>query len=135
MAKDGLQILGDKQLAWNLRALPQKVKKKVVGKAMKAGAAVVAKAARQLAPVETGLLKRAIRAKATRNGNGKVYVAGNVAADTPYGFRRPAKYAHLVEFGTRHSAAKPFIRPAMEAKRSAAFDAVAAKARQEFEKL
>jgi hypothetical protein len=27
----------------------------------------------------------------------------------------PVKYAHLVELGTSHSAAKPYIRPAIEA--------------------
>ena len=29
-------------------------------------------------------------------------------------FQDPTKYAHLVEYGTSHSAAKPFIRPAVD---------------------
>ena len=31
---------------------------------------------------------------------------------------RPANYAHLVEFGTKHAAAHPFMRPAIVQSRS-----------------
>lgn len=31
--------------------------------------------------------------------------------------RNPTKYAHLVEFGTKHSRAKPFLRPAYDSNR------------------
>lgn len=36
--------------------------------------------------------------------------------DTEY--KRPAKYAHLVEFGTKRTQAKPFMRPALQQSRA-----------------
>lgn len=37
----------------------------------------------------------------------------------------PNKYSHLVEYGTSHSAAKPFIRPAIDSAQGETFDAMA----------
>ena len=37
----------------------------------------------------------------------------------------PVKYAHLVEYGTTHSAAKPFIRPAIESTQDQVMGAMA----------
>lgn len=38
--------------------------------------------------------------------------------------KKPANYAHLVEFGTRHAQAHPFMRPAMEAGRKSALSEI-----------
>ena len=38
--------------------------------------------------------------------------------------RHDGFYAHMVEFGTRHSRARPFMRPALDAKGQAAVNAV-----------
>jgi len=43
----------------------------------------------------------------------------------------PARYAHLVEFGTAHSAAQPFMTPAWEANKNKALDMVADELRKE----
>jgi HK97 gp10 family phage protein len=40
--------------------------------------------------------------------------------------RNPTRYAHLVEKGTRHSAAKPFLRPAMIETQSEVFSKMSA---------
>jgi hypothetical protein len=41
------------------------------------------------------------------------------------GFKKPGKrYAHLVEFGTRFAAAKPFLRPALDAEHDNAIKAM-----------
>jgi len=43
---------------------------------------------------------------------------------------RPAKYAHLVEFGTKNAAPHPFMRPALQQGRSSALAAIEQGARQ-----
>ena len=88
--------------------------------------------------------------------SGKVYVDPNYRRKAPDGSTiRPAKYAHLVEFGTSqksgaslskktgklhrwlHSAtqAKPFLRPALEEGKKEAFKILAAAAAENFKKL
>lgn len=43
----------------------------------------------------------------------------------------PARYAHLVEFGTEHSAAQPFMTPAWEANKNQALGMVAGELKKE----
>lgn len=100
-------------------------RRKIMRPAIGEAASAVAKAARARVPVETGLLKKSIgtSVKTTKKGN-VVGVIGprrgfkqqvnrpsrivqNTTAD-------PTKYAHLVEFGTAHSAPQAFLRPAMD---------------------
>ena len=42
----------------------------------------------------------------------------------------PSRYDHLVEFGTRHSAAKPFLRPAYDGNKDRAFAILAKRVEQ-----
>lgn len=75
--------------------------------------------------VDDGDLKRSliISSRKLKNGNRSVRVGPDtktvVRADSDGGFdlsrkKRPANYAHLVEKGTSHSQAKPFLRPAFD---------------------
>ena len=48
---------------------------------------------------------------------------GNIAIDIGFEKGTKAWYAHFPEFGTSHSAAKPFMRPAFDRKRGKAKDA------------
>lgn len=68
-------------------------------------AAEVESIAKQLAPVETGRLRDSIHTENYRNGELKRVVA-------------EAEYAGYVEYGTVHSAAQPFLRPAVESVKS-----------------
>lgn len=54
----------------------------------------------RLAPVDTGRLRQSIGVR--RIGDGHYRVGTNVS------------YAPFVEFGTRHTRAQPFLRPALE---------------------
>ena len=62
-------------------------------------AKAVSKEARIIAPVDTGRLKKSIRAK-------KIL-------PTRWEVRVTAPYAVYVEYGTRHMAAQPYLRPAL----------------------
>lgn len=154
MADMYAQIIGDKQLLANLNALAPKVKKRIMKPAMRKGASVVAKRAKTKVKKRSGLLKKAIKAKSTKNGNGRVFVDTKVVGEYKGKKVWPAKYAHLVEFGTAfrakgtpsksgklltrdHAAtpAKPFLRPALNEGKDDAFKAVTAEAQKQFGKL
>ena len=76
--------------------------KPAVEDAIQQGAELVAERARMRAPIETGALKASIHTELEHNGYS--VVAGD--SDVFYG--------HLVEHGTSHSAAQPFLVPALE---------------------
>ena len=101
-------VFGAKELERMLRQLPEKVARKVVVGGLRAGARVLVKGMKARVPVRTGKLKQSITvssaAKVTQ-GRGLVSV----------GFKKPvSRRAHLTEFGTEHSRAEPFIRPALD---------------------
>lgn len=88
-----------------------------------------AKARIQSSPsIQTRSLLNAIAWRVTRsNGRGRVGVTnattaiagtgGSALKRTGARLIRPARYAHLVEFGTRDSAAEPFMVPAAESQK------------------
>jgi len=43
---------------------------------------------------------------------------------------KPAKYAHLLEFGTKHARARPFMRPALQQSRASALSEIENEARK-----
>lgn len=101
-------VLGAPEIELMLKSLPEKVAKRLMLNGLRVGARVVAKGMRQRAPKRTGKLAKSVTvssaAKVTR---GKAHVV--------VGFRKPtSRRAHLAEFGTEHSEAKPFIRPTLE---------------------
>lgn len=81
--------------------------------------------AKSLAPAETGLLRETIgvryrqyrRSRTTFGSVGpRTRMGRNVTRTSGLGLKyevysNPTKYAHLVEFGTVRTAAKPFLRP------------------------
>jgi HK97 gp10 family phage protein len=92
---------------WSPDKITAEVEKKAMDRLQKAGE-VVAKAARQKVPVDTGKLRETIRV--TRlPGDPKqdirVYAGSRKKGE--------AYYAHMVEYGTVKMKAKPFLRPAL----------------------
>lgn len=133
-------------------ALPDSITKNVAPFAMRKGAAVIAKEAKARAPVlrgstdtrTAGLLRDRIAVRKRKKkpaGVGVAYSvgvlggaslkqkstrkarkAGTVGADVDLK-SRPA-YWRFIEFGTEKSPAKPFMRPAFEAKSQEAINAI-----------
>jgi HK97 gp10 family phage protein len=75
---------------------------------------IIANAAKARVPVESGDLRDAIHLEDADDGVAVVAGGGDVF------------YGHMVEFGTSHSAARPFMVPAAEENRDTAVAAVAA---------
>lgn len=55
----------------------------------------------------------------------KVSKRGKTKGQLTERFADPSNYSHFVEFGTSHSAAKPFVRPAIDAAAGEVVDAMA----------
>lgn len=141
-----LTIQGLAELHKALQDLPVKLEKKILRGALRAGAKVMADAAKSNVPVKSGALRKSIRLSAkTKRGR----VTATVKAGNAQAF-----YAHMVEFGTaahriapkkadalatpagprksiEHPGAKPkpFMRPALDGAAEAAVQAAAEYAR------
>jgi len=130
-------LTGDKEIRKALKELPDRTRVRVL---VKANGVIMRKAlriAKKLVPVKHGLLKASLGVKTFKDGKSK---HGGGAVATAIGPRKgfravlktnagvtrksrkgrekvadPRKYAHLVEFGTQRTAARPFLRPALQA--------------------
>jgi HK97 gp10 family phage protein len=144
------KVEGLAELEKLLQQLPANIEKNVMRGALRAGQGVIAEAARQKVPVDSGALRDSIRVtvdgQALRRGVVSVFVKAGGAVKG----KVAAFYAHMVEFGTaRHwikpknrkslffagiardvvdhpgAQAKPFLRPAFDENKDAALQAVA----------
>lgn len=113
-----------------LKALPTAIQEKVVAGATRAGAVVVKKEAKRLAPVDTGTLRMSIdvakaKKKDTKENHVKFYVVPKskitkkikAMADGKSSVLRinaSIHYPFMVEYGTSKMKAQPFLRPAVD---------------------
>lgn len=130
MASFGAEIEGVEELRGKLRGLTQKMQRGALRNAFRGAGRIVEREAKTLVPVESGDLKDAI---------GTSVSATTTAVKVDVGVRRrrpgsPARYAHLVELGTAHSAPQPFLRPALDNKADEAVASIARALRPEIEK-
>jgi len=102
-----------RKLNKKLKQLESKLEKKIIRQALRAGAKVVAKEAKQLAPVDTGELKSKIKVWALKRSRKKIGVLVGTSAKEYTGDQF---YAAFIEYGTKDMPAKPFLGPAAEAK-------------------
>jgi HK97 gp10 family phage protein len=117
-----------------LKKLPEELKRTTETAALRDGAKPILKAAKALAKSseDTGLLIKSlgINVRKGRSGSTRGIYTARIGARGGFGKivgtyksgkkagkpirKDPKYYAHLVELGTSHSQAKPFIRPAIE---------------------
>lgn len=142
----GSRVEGLEDLAKALREMPKDVRQNGLRAGLRAGAREIQKEAQGRAPVDTGRMRdnvyiKRIRELVTELSEGwfvgvrmgpkrrKDKATGKVTKD----YSNDAWYWRFVEFGTRHIPARPFMRPAFEAKKEAAVEAIAAKLKQRIE--
>jgi HK97 gp10 family phage protein len=148
-----VQVKGLSELAAALRDLPDRIARNALRGATAAGAAVIRKEAVRRAPVyhgdvaaghpKPGTLKRALYQVQSRELSGlvqQVFVVGVRTGKARQAVEKKrtikgkravvgvenldAYYWRFVEFGTSKMAARPFMRPAFEAKKTAAVEAI-----------
>lgn len=136
---------GLRELQVALKQLPQNIGRNVLRGAVSAGATVVRNEAKQRARVYTGkvsaghpppgTLKRSIYQKQKRELSSAVQQTFIVGIRKGKKYRNQGKkgnmsmdafYASMVEFGTSKMAARPYLRPAFEAKKEQAVSAIKA---------
>ncbi len=124
----------------SLDSLPEKLRKSAETAVLRAGAVPIRKAAKANAAKskDTGLLQKSIGlALRGKLGSKSVRIGPRLGmrqkitrTDKRTGRKYeeiadPNNYSHLVEYGTSHSAAKPFIRPAIDSSQGQVVDAMA----------
>lgn len=144
-----IQMTGDKKLASTLLKLPVNVFIGVIRPATRKGVNVVKKEAKLnakpgavLSDKASGEMRKAIRSKTTANKNketvsGRVFVTRKNKVVIDGKLHNPGAVAHLVEFGhggPHPARPHPFLRPALDEKRTEAFQAVATEARKRLPK-
>lgn len=100
-----ITLKGDRELRRLFNELPKRVVKRGLRQAMNAASTPIAKAARQSAPRESGVLKKAMGKKIKTYTNGNVVAVVGAKRDVSGSYRGqkrvPANYIHLVEQGVR----------------------------------
>ena len=124
-------IDGIKEARKAFKELSDKMQRGVLRSALRASARPVVKDAKARVPVRTGALKKAI---------GVAVTVKTTEATASVGIRRgkrggPATYAHLPELGTKHSPAKPFLRPALDSKKNAVVNTLAGALKKQIDKV
>jgi len=123
-----ITLIGDRKLARKFKDLTSRpAQNRVVRRPLNNALTPINKEAKRMAPVgETRALRNSIGKKVKSYPGG---VWGGVGPRTGEKFTKvdaagnkhvPANYAHLVEFGTIKTRAQPFLRPALDKKRSVA---------------
>lgn len=136
-----IELHGVSSVIRALEALPAALMKSAETAVLRAGAAPIRKAAKTNAAKskDSGLLTKSISMsvktvkghKSARVGPRKGLRQKVTRTDTRTGRRYeemadPNNYSHLVEYGTSHAAAKPFIRPAIDSAQGEVIEAMAA---------
>lgn len=147
---EGLEGLGKR-----VELLMAKVRKKVLGSAVGAGALVTLKAVKAKAPVKTGELRAAIKQRRSRRDSKQDYeqrdvgvfkVKGGKYAKTKHNVRKgrvgkeytsdpPEFYWKFLEFGTVKMSPRPFIRPGFESSKTQAVDAIVTRLRKKLDEV
>jgi HK97 gp10 family phage protein len=133
-----MNLTGFKELADKLKELPKNVAKNGLRAAVSAGAAVVRNEARNLAPVDTGEMKRDIQMKRERDQRGTTDLVASYSVFVRSGKKsriagrarnidKDSFYWRYVEMGTAKMPAQPFMRPAFDTKREEAVDRIGEK--------
>ncbi len=104
-----IQIQGLPELQKKFSALSAKAQRGDLRKALRAATRPVIKDARIRVPVASGLLKKQIKASVS---------VKRTFAQARIGFGSKAFYGMFIELGSRFIAARPFLRPAFDAKKT-----------------
>lgn len=106
-------VRGLQQARATFKALPAVVREHLLDARAKTAFAIVQRAKanlRKSPSIRTGALLEHVDYKVTKS-SGRVVAGVRTGAGTV----QPSRYDHMIEFGTRHSQAEPFMLPAAEA--------------------
>ena len=124
------EIRGAKELQDLLVKLGPRPAERAGDRALREAAKPIIAEAKRLVPKRTRALMRSITYGPVKGSGKKAH-----SREGYIGFKRPiSRRAHLTEFGTSHSAAQPFLRPAMDTKTPQALEILSQILAQSIEK-
>lgn len=140
-----MNVEGFRELAESLKKLGPRLAKNGLRAATSAGAVLIRNEARNLAPVDTGEMKKDIQIKREREVRGGELITASYSVFTRGGKKsrlsgrardidKDSFYWKFQEFGTAKMAAQPFMRPAFEAKKEEAVTAIGEKLDERIQK-
>lgn len=148
-----LKIRGLAAVQDQLKEISSEMSAKVLPQAMRASFKKVQRTARELAPVDSGDLRDAIRISSARPKTSRVdsAVVGIVIAGMTAKAKQarvaaaafnesqtkrlpPSRRWHFIELGTKHQAPRPFLRPALDQNAQAVVDDLAGQLRKKIAK-
>lgn len=127
MAAIEVTVEGLPELSRQFDRLSAKLQRRTLRGALRKAGRPVLKEAKRLVPVKTKALKRSLAMKTSVTRTTAVMTVG--ARKGAKG--SPSSRVHLTEKGTAHSAAKPFLRPALVNKKQEALDRFTSALREE----
>lgn len=126
--KTTVQIHGLKDLERALGDLPQAAGRAVLRRAGIKAISVVISAAKTKVPVDSGKLRDSLKvstrlSKRQQQVQRKAVAQGKASVEI-YAGAEALPYAHLVEFGTKNTMPRPFMRPAWDEKKGEVLDLI-----------
>ena len=112
-------LTGVKEIDKKLKKIGPKISKKIVRKAMRPATKVVRDEAKANCPVDSGTLRQSIKVRAGKRSRQKIELLVTTSG-TDNLFTGSAYYGGMVEWGTAHQTAQPFMRPAYDSKKNEA---------------
>ena len=116
MFRDSVKVKGLSELEQKLKGLPIKVRKGMMRKALRSGGKIILSAAKEEAPVASGLLQSQIKLRIHKNKKGYMSVRIGTGGKGNAG---PAFYSSFQELGYKHRGgnqvpANPFLKRASD---------------------
>jgi HK97 gp10 family phage protein len=130
-------VIGTEELIKSLDGLAQKIQNRILRQAITQGCNVLKRTAKELAPIDTGTLRKSLVSKVkTSKNNTTGKIGGSPDKVTVDGKQHVAwRYLHLVELGTTHSKAQPFLAPALAQEKDKVYNLIAQKIQEGIAKL
>lgn len=130
-----ISFLGDKQLQAKLKRLAIQSQRKILRTAMRKAMKPVKERAQALVPVDSGALRNSIRQKSrTKRGISRAFVSTGTRQELGIPSDAKGYYPAVIEYGTRTRPAKPYLRRALQEKRTSVLSELAADIGQAIER-
>jgi len=132
-----MKLEGFEDVLKTLDTLTDKMQKKAMRPALRAGSKIIQKAAKAKSPTLSGKNKRFIKVKSLRRSRNIVGVAIQTGTREQLGIPRDkfGYYPMILEYGSKDQKKQPFMKPALEENRVKATAAIGKKLKSEIEKI
>lgn len=132
-----LKLEGFEDVIKTFNTLDDKLQKKAMRPALRAGAKIIQKAAKNKSPTLTGKNKKFIKVKSLKRSRGSVGLAIQTGTREQLGIPRDEHgyYPMVLEYGSKHVKKQPFMKPALEQNREKSTKAIGKKLKAGIEKI